>query len=140
MRRSLAIVLALALGACADHMARQQIIDSRAPDYLERLHAATMAPYYAWEKEDPVSCDSPTLLEARAAVLDTALMITPQKQGFPASYDAARWMLEVADGASARGCSGVARDLYAKVNAIYVGLGYVALRQHASAGLAQLGD
>jgi len=140
MRRILVLAFALALGACADHVARQQIIDSRAPGYLERLHAAALAPYRAWEKEHPVSCDSSTLLEARATVLDTALMVTPERQGFPATYEAARWMLEVADGASAHGCTGVARNLYANVNAIYVGLGYVALRQHASTGLARLGN
>lgn len=140
MRRVFVLSLALALAACADHVARQEIIDSHAPDYLEKLHAAATAPYRAWQQEDPVSCKSPTLVEARAAVLDTALMLTPKKQGFGATYEAARWMLEVADGASAHGCTGVARNLYVNVNSIYVGLGYAPLRQHATAGLAQLGE
>ena len=138
MRWILTVPLILALAACADHVARQQIIDSHDANYLERLHDATMTPYRAWLAEEPISCRSPTLVEARAAVLDTALMIRPQRQGFTAAYDAARWMLEVADGASAHGCKGVARNLYANVNAIYVGMGYMPLRQHASAGLARL--
>jgi hypothetical protein len=134
----LAVPLLLGLPACADHVARQQIIDSHGSDYRERLHDATLAPFRAWLSERPLSCESPTLLEARATALDTALMVTPQKQGFAATYDAARWMLEVADGAGAHGCSAVARDLYAKVNGIYIGLGYAPLRQQAATGLAKL--
>lgn len=100
----------------------------------------TLAPLREWEQEPSHDCRSPKLLDARASVLDTALMIKPERDGFEATYDAATWILDVADGAAARGCTVTARDLYIKVRAIYVGGGYIRLRERASIGVEYLGS
>jgi len=137
MRCVILLASCLALAGCADIAARQQLLSERGPQYLTRLHDLTLQPYREWVRTEPTDCESPKLLEARASVLDTAMLIRPKTQGFEASYDSVAWMLEVADGASAHGCHAVARTLYDKVKAVYVGFGYTPLRQHALNGIAQ---
>jgi hypothetical protein len=139
MRRTFVIALLLALAGCADYQARRQLLDAHQPDSLAQLRDLTLAPYPEWQQEPLPDCHSPKLLDARASVLNTALMIRPQRDGFEASYDAAAWILDVADGAAARGCVATARDLYVKVRAIYTGGGYIRLRERASTGAERLG-
>ncbi len=141
MRRTfVAVLMALALAGCADYEARRHLLEGHQPDYLAQLRELTLAPYREWQEERLPDCRSPKLLDARASVLHTALMIKPERDGFEASYDAATWILDVADGAAARGCSATARDLYIKVRSIYVGGGYVRLREHASTAVEHLGS
>ncbi len=116
------------------------MLDEHTPQALVELRDATLAPYHAWEQEPTHDCRSPTLLDARASVLNTALMTRPQRDGFEATYDAATWVLDVADGAAAHGCTITARDLYNKVRTIYVGGGYIRLRERASIGEEHLGS
>ena len=138
MRRVVLLAACLALAGCADIAARQQILSEHGPQYLTRLHDLTLQPYREWLHSEPVDCDSPKLLEARASVIDTAMLIRPKTQGFEATYDSAEWMLEVADGASAHGCGSIARSLYDKVKAVYFGFAYMPLRQHALNGIARM--
>lgn len=140
MRSPLLLLLCLTLAGCAEYEARRQILDGHQPQYLAQLHDLTLAPYREWVREQPRDCRSPTLMDARASVLNTALMIKPERQGFEAAYDAASWILEVADGAGALGCKNVAIELYVKVGSIYTGVGYVRLREHASAAVERLGS
>jgi len=137
MRCGILLASCLALAGCAGIAERQQILSEHGPQYLTRLHDLTLQPYREWLQAGPTDCESPKLLEARASVLDTALLIKPKTQGFEASYDSVKWMLEVADGVSAHGCHAVARTLYNKVKAVYVGFGYMPLRQHALNGITQ---
>jgi hypothetical protein len=140
MRRTFVVaLLVLALAGCADYEARRQLVDGHQPDSLARLRDLTLAPYREWQQEPLPDCHSPKLLYARASVLHTALMIRPARDGFEASYDAAGWILDVADGAAARGCVATARELYVKVRAMYTGGGYVLHRERASVGAEHLG-
>jgi len=130
----------LALAGCADYQARRHILDEHQPQSLIELREMTLAPFREWQQEPGQDCHSPKLLDARASVLNTALMVKPERDGFEAAYDAATWMLDVADGAAARGCSTTARDLYIKARAMYTGGGYVRLRERASMGVEHLGS
>ncbi|HKX11150.1 MAG TPA: hypothetical protein VJN67_23325 [Stellaceae bacterium] len=143
MRRTFVlIVFLLVLQGCADYQARRQIIEQHRPGYLVELRDVTLAPYREWRQEVPRDCHSPKLMDARASVLHTALLIRPEWEdgldGYEAAYAAAGWILDVADGAAARGCVATARDLYVKVEGIYIGAGYARLRERASAAMARL--
>jgi hypothetical protein len=140
MRSTVVLLLALVLAGCADVEARRQVLDQHQPQYLSQLRDLTLAPYREWQRQQPMDCGSPQLLEARASVISTSMMIKPEKQGFEATYDAATWILEVADGAAGQGCNAVARELYNKVRSIYTGAGYARLRDHASTATAHLGS
>jgi len=144
MRGILLTLLALTLSACGgDYAEREQILDAHQPEPVEtiaQLRELTLAPFREWQSEQPVSCNSHTLSNARASVLMTAGLAQPDKYGFPVAYDAAEWMLEVADAAAEEGCISVARDLYLKVNAIYTGTGYARLRDHALTATQHLGS
>ena len=141
MRRTFITILSvLVLQGCADYQARRQILDERRPEYLTELRELTLAPYREWEQQVPRDCHSPKLMDARASVLNTALMIKPERDGFEASYDAAIWALDVADGAAKSGCVATARDLYIKVRGIYIGGAYARLRARASAAVERLGS
>jgi hypothetical protein len=140
MRSTFIFMLVLALAGCGDYEARRLVLDGHQPQYLSQLRDLTLAPYREWQKQQPLDCASPQLLEARASVISTSLMIKPEKQGFEATYDAATWILEVADGAAGQGCNAIARELYNKVRSIYTGAGYAGLRDHASAATAHLGS
>ena len=141
MRRTfIALLCAFVLQGCADYQARRQILDEHRPDSLAELREVTLAPYREWQQQVPRDCHSPKLLDARASVLNTALMIKPERDGFEAAYDAASWILDVADGAAASACVATARDLYVKVRGLYTGSGYVRLRERASAGVERLGS
>jgi hypothetical protein len=143
MRAVLLTLLALALPGCgSDYADRLQILDAQKPETVEalsRLRDLTLAPFDEWVSEAPVSCNSHNLENARTSVLLTAGLVRPDQYGFPAAYDAAEWILEVADAAASRGCTTVARDLYLRVNSIYTGSGYVRLRDHALTSAQELG-
>jgi hypothetical protein len=81
MRSVILLASCLALAGCADITARQQILSERGPQYLTRFHDLTLQPYREWLQTEPVDCKSPKLLEARASVLDTALLIKPKGAG-----------------------------------------------------------
>ena len=141
MRRIFVLaLLALGLASCGDYAARREMLNEHTPQSLAELRDATLAPFHQWQQEPSHDCGSLTLLEARASVLHTALMTKPQRDGFEAAYDAATWMLDVADGAAAYGCANTARDLYNKVQGLYVGGGYIRLRERAALGTEHLGS
>jgi hypothetical protein len=141
MRRTFTAVLcALVVQSCADYQTRRAILDTHRADSLSELRELTLAAYREWAQQVPRDCHSPKLLDARASVLNTALMIKPGRDGFEAAYDAASWMLDVAEGAAANGCVATARDLYIKVRGLYTGSGYVRLRERASVGVERLGS
>jgi len=144
MRRTLLTLMALGLLGCgSDYADRQEVLDAQRPETVEaiaRLRDLTLAPFHEWQADVPVSCNSHLLSSAHDSVMLTAGLVNPERYGFPAAYDAAEWMLEVADAAADHGCVSVARDLYFRVNSIYTGSGYIRLRDHALTAAEHLGS
>ncbi|HLJ19913.1 MAG TPA: hypothetical protein VKU84_06935, partial [Stellaceae bacterium] len=79
MREILLMLLALALAGCgSDYADRQQILDAQKPETVEalsRLRDLTLEPFEEWQAEDPASCNSHNLSNARASVLLTAGLV-----------------------------------------------------------------
>jgi len=96
-------------------------------------------PLRAFLADPTAGCSSSKLQEAVRRVSDTASALTAaMRPDYNATLEAGAAVLDVADGANRRGCTGHAKALYDFVLRNFAGLGYAELRERATTGLKDL--
>src|SRR5262245_10760754 len=151
------IVLALLIGGCAGAGIETAAdvppqTGSIAPpaDAAETAHGALRKVQHKAVEEarwplraflaDPTAARSPPKLQkAVRRVSDTASALTAaMRPDYGAVLEAGAAVLDVADGAKKRGCTGHAKALYDFILRNFAGLGYAELRERATTGLKDL--
>jgi hypothetical protein len=96
-------------------------------------------PLRAFLADKNADCSSPRLKEAVSKVTEMAsALATAMRPDYRAMLEAGAAVLDVADGAKARGCARDAKELYAFVVRTFAGLGFAELRERATAGIKDL--
>ena len=152
------ITLALLLGGCANAGVEPAALDSQmqtgslaapadvgdaARGELRKVQSKAVEearrPIRAFLAEKGGDCASSKLKEAVRKVTETAgALAASMKPDYGAMLEAGAAVLDVADGASRRGCTREARELYDFALRNYSGLGYAALRERATVGIRDL--
>ena len=126
-------------GAIAAQAAAVEPAPSEVRKVQHRAVEEARRPLRAFLAEKGRDCTSPRLKEAARKTTETATALAASmRPEYDASLEAGSAVLDLADGAKARGCHAEARRLYDFVMRNFAGLGYAALRDRATAGLKDL--